>query len=113
MNIKPLATKLSQKGFQLQQIVRNGPFAIFNRFQKFPEKGHFEVVVIQSHNGRKIGETYLEPAEFYPSDSQWGQYGWTFTPGMSGSREQAFLDATKKFDELIAADEEKKNQLKK
>ena len=37
----------------------------------------FEVIEIQSHNGRDIAGQHFEPAEFPPSNEQWGTKGWT------------------------------------
>lgn len=99
--MKPLPERFRQKGFELELVQRTGNVALYKRFQSNPDKCHYEVIVVQSHNGRTIGESFIEPAEFYPSDSQWGQYGWTFTEGMSGSREQALADAKHRFEEIL------------
>ena len=42
-------------------------------------RDHYEVVRISSHNGYKLGNSYLEPAEIYPGTSLWGLRGWTCT----------------------------------
>jgi len=45
----------------------------------------FEVIIIQSHNGRFVParydkpEIYCPPAEYPPSNEQWGSKGWSFT----------------------------------
>ena len=102
--MKPLPIKFTSKGFTHELDRRTGNIALFKRYQSDASKCHYEVIIVQSHNGRKIGDTFLEPAEFYPSTSTWGQYGWTYTEGMSGSREQAFTDAERKFDFLVEAE---------
>jgi hypothetical protein len=33
--------------------------------------------MIGSHNGYKLGGSYIKPAETYPSSSMWGIAGWT------------------------------------
>lgn len=38
----------------------------------------FEVFEVQSHNGREIGGKWCEPAEYAPSNEQWGSKGWSF-----------------------------------
>ena len=59
----------------------------------FQEKKYnsYEVIIIQSHNGREIMGNVIPPAEFAPSDESWGSKGWTYT---------IEADALKKFDEL-------------
>ena len=105
--MKPLPIKFTSKGFTHEQLLREGNVALFQRYQSDASKCHYEVILVQSHNGRKIGGTFLEPAEFYPSTSTWGQYGWTFTEGMSGSRDQALTDATRRFNSLVEAEKVK------
>jgi len=99
--MKPLPERFRQKGFELELVQRTKKVALYKRYQSNPAKCHYEVIVVQSHNGRMIGDRFIEPAEFYPSDSQWGQSGWTFTEGMSGSREQALTDAKQRFEEIL------------
>jgi hypothetical protein len=46
-------------------------------------KHDFEVIIVQSHNGRefttKDGQLVkAQPAEFPPSSEQWGAKGWTY-----------------------------------
>lgn len=59
----------------------------------------FEVIIVQSHNGREIAGKYFPPAEFAPYNEQWGIKGWSFSKA---------LDANNKFDELC----QKKNEQK-
>jgi len=39
----------------------------------------YEVIIVQSHDGREINGNSLPPAEFPPSNEQWGSKGWTFS----------------------------------
>ncbi len=38
----------------------------------------FEVFEVQSHNGREIMGKWCGPAEYPPSNEQWGTKGWSF-----------------------------------
>lgn len=38
----------------------------------------WEVFEVQRHNGREIGGKWCEPAEYAPSNEQWGSKGWSF-----------------------------------
>ena len=38
----------------------------------------WEVLEVQSHNGREIGGKWCEPAEYSPSNEQRGSKGWSF-----------------------------------
>lgn len=107
MTIKPLPAQFTSKGFIHELVNRSGDVALFKRYQSDASKCHLEVIIVQSHNGRKIGDTFLEPAEFYPSTSMWGQYGWTYTEGTAGSREEMLRLAQAKFDSLVEAFKER------
>lgn len=77
--MKILEKSFKSSGFQFNQIVRLKDKAIYERKALVGKAKSFEVIVIKSHNGYEIGGTYIEPAETYPSSSQWGIYGWTYT----------------------------------
>jgi hypothetical protein len=77
--MRKLAKNFKQKGFNFSQVKRDGDFAIF---EKVPVNGthtSYEVIIISRHNGYELGGQYIEPAETYPSSSQWGTKGWTHT----------------------------------
>lgn len=59
---------------------------------------NWEVIEIQSHNGREIAGKHFEPAEYPPSNEQWGVKGWTCT-----SQEEALA----KFEEIMKITSEK------
>jgi len=71
-------TEYKRNGFTWQLVTRQGNAAIYK------SQYGFEVIQIQSHNGRTIPakddkpETYCEPAEYPPSNEQWGSKGWTY-----------------------------------
>jgi len=67
-----LLTEYKRNGFTWQLVTRKGNAAIFQ------SQYGFEVIQIQSHNGRTIGGNYCEPAEYPPSNEQWGSKGWTY-----------------------------------
>jgi hypothetical protein len=71
----PLAKSFTKYGFTFTQIKREGDVAIYRQ-----TKGNFEafeVIIIDRHNGYKLGDAEIPPAETYPSSSQWGSHGWT------------------------------------
>jgi hypothetical protein len=41
-------------------------------------KHDFEVIIIQSHQGRIIAGNEIPPSEYPPSSEQWGCKGWTY-----------------------------------
>ena len=56
---------------------REGNLAIAHGTHRENGRSNWEVIVIKSHNGLTIGDNTVAPAEFAPSDNQWGQLGWT------------------------------------
>ena len=77
----PLEQQFQRGGFDHKQIVRQGDAAIYS--QTWPGSSEpvvaFEVVCIRRHNGKEIKGQSFEPSEFYPSSTDWGKYGFTFT----------------------------------
>jgi len=71
-------TEYKRNGLTWQIVTRKGNAAIFQ------SRYGYEVIVIQSHNGRTIAakddkpEVYCEPAEYPPSNEQWGSKGWSY-----------------------------------
>ena len=84
MECKPLETDFISRTFRFEQVKRINDVAIFKKTAlKGPIRAHnypagFEVVRISRHNGYEINGTKIEPAETYPSDSQWGISGFTY-----------------------------------
>lgn len=72
-----ILTEYKKNGYLFTQHKREGNYAIF--------KGQnenivtWEVIQIQSHNGRNIMGNECPPAEYAPSNEQWGSKGWTYS----------------------------------
>ncbi len=81
---RPLATRFRHDGFDFDQILREGDFAIFGQ-SKAGRVMAYEVVHIRRHEGFAISGRQVEPAEFYPRSEDWGSYGWSLP-----TREAAF-----------------------
>lgn len=78
--MKTLPIKFSKKGFKHLQLQREGDVALYKRSSiEFPKSVHYEVVIISSHDGISINGNFIEAGELYPSSSQWGDKGWTYT----------------------------------
>lgn len=73
-----LKTSFSAKGSEFAQVFREGRIAIYQLTSTEHGRVHFEVVIIQGHDGRVIKGAVVMPSEFYPSTSSWGILGWTF-----------------------------------
>lgn len=86
MKILPLEMK--KHGFLMKQIKRSEKTAMYSK------AGGFEVMVVRKHDGYKIGDTIVEPAEFLPGDEDFGRLGWYF------SGPNAVQDAENKYKEL-------------
>lgn len=71
--MKTLTSYRSRSGYPWTIIGRVGDIAL-------ADGGSigFEVFEVQSHNGREIGGKWCEPAEYAPSNEQWGSKGWSF-----------------------------------
>jgi hypothetical protein len=80
-------TNYRKHGNDFLLIKRSGNVGLFQE-KKY---NSYELIIIQSHNGREIMGNVIPPAEFAPSDESWGSKGWTYT---------IEADALKKFDEL-------------
>ena len=80
-------TQYRKHGNDFLLIKRSGNVGLF----KENKYNSYEVIIIQSHNGREIMGNVIPPAEFAPSDESWGSKGWTYT---------IEADALKKFNEL-------------
>lgn len=91
--LKILEESFTSKGFKLQQIKRDGDVAIYKKQldDGESENYHYEVIAIKRHNGYEIAGVKMPPAEMYPSDSQWGDWGFTCNN---------LEDANKRFDYL-------------
>ena len=78
---KPLKIHFQRGKFNYKQIAREKDVAIFEQAWRGSSEPDicWEVVVIRRHGGKTIKGHWVEPSEFYPSSSEWGKYGFTFT----------------------------------
>lgn len=90
MSYVPLKTDFTSQGFKYLQLKRIGDVAIFKQ-SKSKRIVSFEVIIVKRHEGYTLKDTWIEPAEIYPSTSQWGSSGWTF---------KDIKKAEEKFDEI-------------
>lgn len=102
--MKMLPEKFTKKGFKHTLMKREGNVALYKRNIINVSRPHYEVVIITTHDGIKIGENYIEPGELYPSTSQWGNMGWTYN--ILEEAEEKFLKVL----EQLATSEKKKAQ---
>jgi len=77
--MRKLPKTFKQKGFTLTQVKRDGNKAVFKKTKVGYTFVSYEVVVVSNHNGYELGGQKIEPAETYPSSSQWGIKGFTCT----------------------------------
>lgn len=72
--MKKLQRYTSKGGYTFNVIDRVGDVALA---KSCPSVG-FEVFHVQSHNGRGFAGKWFEPAEYAPSNEQFGEKGWSF-----------------------------------
>jgi hypothetical protein len=72
-------TEYSKNKHKFSLFKREGNFAIFHGKSVDNNSETWEVIEVLSHNGLTMGGVYMEPAEFCPSNNQWGTKGWTCT----------------------------------
>ena len=77
MHYKTIPTQFKKKGFQYNQLKREGARAIFEQTRPGSNICNYEVVKIGRHNGYVMGGMAIEPAETYPGSSLWGIAAWT------------------------------------
>ena len=65
----------SQKSFDFKQLKREGCFAIYQKKDRELGSVTFETVHIRKHNGYTLGGVTIPPGERYPSDREFGLYG--------------------------------------
>jgi len=104
--MKKIDLNFTSKNFFHKQIHREEDFAIYERFwNETPDKKHYEVVKIQSHNGYAIGSQSYPPSEFYPSSNSWGVHGFTCI-----DKDSAYKRLEKMVEEDKNREEEKKKK---
>jgi len=83
MDMKKL-TEYAKNGYDYKIIQRENNFAIARGESRISSAINWEVIEIQSHNGLTMGGVFMPPAEFPPSNEQFGIKGWT-----ASNKEQA------------------------
>ena len=66
-------THYQKNGYLFEVIHRRDNIAIARESRH----GSCEVFYVQSHNGMTIAGNQIPPAEYPPSNAQWGSLGWT------------------------------------
>ena len=87
-----LPKKFKSHGFNFEQVVREGDFAIYKKWKDGQISISWEVIKIMKQKEFKLGDTIIPKKEAFCSDSQWGIFGFTLC-----SKE----DALKKMDLIM------------
>ena len=102
--MKKIDKTFTQKNFVFKQSHREEDYAIYERWhESSPERKHYEVIKIQSHNGYAIAGQSYPPSEFYPSSNSWGTHGFTCL-----TKENAY----KRLEKLMKEDKNKEAEKK-
>lgn len=89
---KVIPTQFKKKGFNYNQLRRDGMKAIYQQTREGSTISNYEVVKLGRHNGYVMGGVQIEPAETYPGSSLWGIMGWTCTDLDSATKRYNQLD---------------------
>ena len=79
--------------FKFEQLARQGNVALYRKSYTLGKSYTFELITIKSHNGFKMGEVTIPPAEMYPSDKTWG--GDVARTFMEKQEDEAFIEYKK------------------
>lgn len=106
--MKPLES-YKKNGHTFTLYCRYAMLAIFHGKRTGGNSETWEVIHIQSHNGREVHGAWCEPAEYPPSNEQWGSKGWSFsTP--EAARERFELEIRKAQEVADAKDSNNSNR---
>lgn len=75
--MKPLI-EYTKNGHHFTIWHREENLAIFHGRSKAGNSETWELIKVQSHNGRDIAGKWFDAAEYPPSNEQWGIAGWSF-----------------------------------
>ena len=75
--MKPIDLVIRKKGFCYTQVLREEDCAVYAQSYDGETPFAYEIIVIQSHNGREMFGTHIPATEYYPSTDTWGVKGWT------------------------------------
>jgi hypothetical protein len=76
---KPLKTQFSKNGHDYRQIAREGDIVIFEQSWRGSPNVCYEVAWVYRHDGYTVAGHYVEPAEVYPGNEEFGDSAWTLT----------------------------------
>lgn len=69
--------RASQKEYDFKQLKREGDYAIFSKSDRqLPHIVYYEAIHIRKHNGYTMAGVVFPPGERYPSDREFGMYGY-------------------------------------
>lgn len=72
-------TNYTKNKHDFSLLARSEDIAMFRGLSQNGQSHTFEVIEIQSHDGREIGGKWCDAAEYPPSNEQWGSKGFTVT----------------------------------
>ncbi len=93
--MKTLPETFRKGGFNFTQLRRSGDVALFAKRKDDWLMDTYEVVIVQRHNGYRIGGKDVPPGEAMPSSATWGHLGLSY---------QNQDDAEAKFAALVNAE---------
>lgn len=70
-------TEYYKNGYDFTLVKREGDLAIAKGIRRGGNDTNWEVISIRGHNGMMMGDNWVEPKEFAPSNAEWGRLGWT------------------------------------
>lgn len=91
----PKLIAYGKNGHEFNLVTRRGNLAIFKGISRANGSETFELIEVQSHNGREIAGKHFPPAEFAPSNEQWGNKGWTFTNQSDAEKRMSEMEESK------------------
>ena len=95
--MKTLNTTFEKRGFQYQQVLREGQVAIYS--QTLNDRIiAYEVIKIKQAPAHERGGVQFPEMELYPSDEQFGLNGWSF--GNYGDLSATYHKALTKFTQI-------------
>jgi len=78
--MRPLPTKFTDRGWDFQQLKRDGSIVLFRK-TKTPVGGKqietFEIIKINENKERECHGSFLCARESYPPSTAWGTSGWS------------------------------------
>jgi hypothetical protein len=84
-DVKPLPKRFKRGGYHFVQIKREGPFAMYlqtssempDDYAAKGDKSAYEIIRVRTIPARVAFGKEIGSYERYPSDEEWGTFGWT------------------------------------